>query len=279
MHCPKCGQEMPDTAKFCGSCGNKVEGERGGDVCTKCGADVKPGAKFCQTCGAPQVSGEQTERAREAKWEDIEMDQGGQPRGRNMRATLLPILVVPVVVAAIFLLSRNKTEAPHQQSTEAQQQAGMASMENVFAQLDSLKSVVQENPRDTTALLVLAEMYEIAKMSEQARDYYEKFLEVSPGNVDVQLRIANTYFNEKNFASARELLESVLNKQPENPYALYNYGLTLHMSGEIEEAESTWQKVARLDPSGEVGNQARQALQVMEQMRQQRAAAQEQKTK
>ncbi len=51
--CSKCGHELPDGAKFCGSCGNKIEAQKSeGLVCKTCGSPLKVGAKFCGVCGS-----------------------------------------------------------------------------------------------------------------------------------------------------------------------------------------------------------------------------------
>lgn len=47
--CPKCNAKLPAGAKFCFSCGNKLA-----NTCVKCGKELPLGAKFCNECGAPQ---------------------------------------------------------------------------------------------------------------------------------------------------------------------------------------------------------------------------------
>jgi ribosomal protein L40E len=61
MICKKCGNEIPDTAKFCPKCGAKVEIEKTpepkiqGDIviCRRCGESNSLTARFCKRCGAP----------------------------------------------------------------------------------------------------------------------------------------------------------------------------------------------------------------------------------
>ena len=52
--CSKCGEQIPNNAKFCLKCGAKVEVETNDNTlkCPKCGAIVAKG-KFCLECGAP----------------------------------------------------------------------------------------------------------------------------------------------------------------------------------------------------------------------------------
>jgi class 3 adenylate cyclase/tetratricopeptide (TPR) repeat protein len=46
MKCPKCQADNPDTQKFCGECGSKLE-----KACPACGAKNPPQYKFCGECG------------------------------------------------------------------------------------------------------------------------------------------------------------------------------------------------------------------------------------
>ena len=60
MKCPNCQFENRSDAKFCKSCGYKLEGlnakpeatASAASVCLSCGAVLKPGAKFCSKCGS-----------------------------------------------------------------------------------------------------------------------------------------------------------------------------------------------------------------------------------
>lgn len=55
MVCQKCNAQNLDDAKFCESCGAKLEAPKpAGGFCTSCGKQIKPGARFCGSCGAPQ---------------------------------------------------------------------------------------------------------------------------------------------------------------------------------------------------------------------------------
>lgn len=48
--CPKCGADLPDNAKFCLVCGEKVQHSENTVICPSCGKTVKKG-KFCLECG------------------------------------------------------------------------------------------------------------------------------------------------------------------------------------------------------------------------------------
>ncbi|MBD5102402.1 MAG: zinc-ribbon domain-containing protein [Subdoligranulum sp.] len=48
--CPKCGAGLPENARFCLSCGEKVQTNENTIVCPQCGKTVQKG-KFCLECG------------------------------------------------------------------------------------------------------------------------------------------------------------------------------------------------------------------------------------
>lgn len=52
MKCKNCGKDLPESAKFCLECGEKVEQEL---VCPSCGTILPLDAKFCLECGASMV--------------------------------------------------------------------------------------------------------------------------------------------------------------------------------------------------------------------------------
>lgn len=51
INCSNCGVELPENAKFCLSCGEKIQVQNG-IRCAGCG-EVTPEGKFCLHCGAP----------------------------------------------------------------------------------------------------------------------------------------------------------------------------------------------------------------------------------
>ena len=55
MHCPPCGQENPDSSKFCLGCGARL-----GLTCSSCDAELPVESRFCNRCGTP-VKGQAAE--------------------------------------------------------------------------------------------------------------------------------------------------------------------------------------------------------------------------
>ncbi len=51
IKCAKCGEGMPEGAKFCSACGNELQKQEKMMKCGACGEDLPLGAKFCLHCG------------------------------------------------------------------------------------------------------------------------------------------------------------------------------------------------------------------------------------
>lgn len=55
IKCPKCGNELPEGAKFCLECGTKIEALAENEmICPACGKKT-PKGKFCMECGHPLI--------------------------------------------------------------------------------------------------------------------------------------------------------------------------------------------------------------------------------
>lgn len=48
VECPSCHNQVRQGAKFCDSCGNKMQAQ-----CANCHGELRPGARFCDSCGTP----------------------------------------------------------------------------------------------------------------------------------------------------------------------------------------------------------------------------------
>jgi len=51
VECPGCHSQVREGAKFCDSCGNKMQA-----TCAGCQAELRPGARFCDNCGTAVAS-------------------------------------------------------------------------------------------------------------------------------------------------------------------------------------------------------------------------------
>ncbi len=65
MQCPRCNTQVPDSSRFCPSCGQNMTGAVPGPsfpqpqqvLCPRCSASVPSSARFCPKCGQPVSMG------------------------------------------------------------------------------------------------------------------------------------------------------------------------------------------------------------------------------
>ncbi|GEM_PF-2673018 len=278
--CANCGTELPKGAKFCSNCGTKVAEERAANYCRECGAELKSGAKFCHACGQTAGGVEAATAGGNDRSQEFETPAAAAPR--SWKAILLSLVGIPVLIGILFLLTyKQKNPAPMNQSqmggaapTESDGQGvDMAAMDNVRKQIDKYKSDLTANPKDTTALLALGGMYEIAGRFDEAADYFRRYLEVVPGNAAVRMNLAGVYYNNAQqdpadsvrqtslYQQAQTELRQVLKYQPNYDYAMFNLAVIYLAEGKKDEAIKWWHKVMETNPNGELAPKAREEIQ------------------
>lgn len=264
MTCSKCNNQIPDTAKFCVHCGTAV----GSTTCPTCQTTLRAGARFCARCGASlaQLPGQQT------------MTVAATPPKKSRlrpawRATLLPVIIIPALVGVFLLLTHNK-EKPKSLATSGEQRSGAepggesmqgGGMDKVFQQINNFKSALQNNPRDTTALAGLGQLYELAAKFPEAADYYRRYLEVSPDNAEVRMSLAGVYFNQQDFSRAETEIKEVLRRRPDYDFALYNLAVIYAADLKKDEAIKVWHRVMELSPGSELAQKSANSIKSMSQ--------------
>ena len=73
MNCPKCNTVLRAGAKFCTSCGQKIEASM---ECPQCSAPLKPGTKFCTKCGHRMVPAEKAPASPQPEASDLNTVKG-----------------------------------------------------------------------------------------------------------------------------------------------------------------------------------------------------------
>lgn len=264
--CANCGTEMPKGAKFCSNCGTPAK-NGAANFCPSCGAELKPDAKFCHACG--QTTSVVPAAAETSTGETSPAAPAPAASTRSWGTILLPLLGIPALIGILFLLTyKQKNPAPMSQaqmgsaapSDGGGQGMDMAAMENVTKQIGKYKSDLQANPKDTTALLALGSMYEIAGRFEEATDYFRRYLEIVPDNVPVRMSLAGAYYNNSKRQEAVAELQQILQDKPNYDYAMFNLGVIYLAEGKKDEAIKWWHKVMEADPTGELGKKAREQI-------------------
>lgn len=98
MRCNNCGAELQDNAKFCTSCGSKVENvgpQAGPKHCPNCGSQLAGDASFCTNCGQ-RVGGPVRQAAPRNNYI--------RPRQNQANAKKLGLIIGGAVLALLLLI-------------------------------------------------------------------------------------------------------------------------------------------------------------------------------
>lgn len=89
----------------------------------------------------------------------------------------------------------------------------------------------------------------IRRFAESARGWYEKVLLEKPDSTDLKVKLGMTYLTTENPMQGIMLIRSVLEKDPDNRFALSNMGLLSMQSGQYEKALERFERIKEIDPS------------------------------
>jgi tetratricopeptide (TPR) repeat protein len=129
------------------------------------------------------------------------------------------------------------------------------------ARVDQLTSSINSNPKDTTAIVQLANVYFDAERFADAITWYEKAIALDPQNADVSTDLGVSYYYTNRTEEALKRFEDSLRIDPKHTKTLLNKGIVLAFGKEdLKSAAVEWQKVVDLAPESPEGQAARRAL-------------------
>lgn len=94
---------------------------------------------------------------------------------------------------------------------------------------------------------ILGDIFEFQKNHEQAIRAYKRALEIDSNNPDIMLALAVAYLRDNRTNSAKELLISVMQAQPENNAALQYLGYCHLQLKEIDESIQSYSRAIAID--------------------------------
>jgi cytochrome c-type biogenesis protein CcmH/NrfG len=124
------------------------------------------------------------------------------------------------------------------------------------------RQVVEENPDDVDAVLLLADILGNSGHLDEAIPYYEQAIELAPDDASIRLSFARSLADGDLQQDAELQFERVLELEPDNQAALY-YLAELYMAWDPprqEEAEALYQQAIDADPDTFLASQAKDRL-------------------
>lgn len=161
-----------------------------------------------------------------------------------------------LVVISLALYAYLGSYQPLQQFYQQQQRqavvdATLKEYKTPDAIIDKLKQRLQQDPNSAKGWYLLARIYFTTDQPQLAADAFAKSLALNPDDSNTQLQYAQSlyYANNHRFPDkALQLVNSVLQTQPDHPFALNLKAISDYQTGHYSQAIVTWQKLLAQTP-------------------------------
>jgi tetratricopeptide (TPR) repeat protein len=177
----------------------------------------------------------------------------GSRRPLARRIATFGVVAVGVVAIAIAGFNLNGgTGVPAINGTPAPEAAASPGVD--AAQVAALMTKISADPKDTTSLQSLADIYYGAGDYESAGGFLEKIVAVDPKNVTARIALGAALFNLGKADGAEEQWRAVLVAEPNNLEAHYDLGF-MYLSltpPDLANVRAEWGKVMTIAPDSDV---------------------------
>jgi len=133
------------------------------------------------------------------------------------------------------------------------------------ARVDELKSMLEQDSKNTGILVELGNLYFDAGDFKSAITYYQKLLDIDKDNYDVMTDMGAAYNALNDNDKAMELFKKVVTESPDHEMAWYNLGVVYGAKNDAANKRFAWERYLALQPTGELADQIRQDLGITEQ--------------
>lgn len=116
---------------------------------------------------------------------------------------------------------------------------------NKQEEIERYESYIKFDPNNTLLWIQLGDLYHESGKLDEAVACFEKCLILEENNEIAKSRLANVLVTQHRFGEAEKTLSSLLEKHPDDPALLHNYGLALFYQTNFKDAQQIFEK-ARL---------------------------------
>jgi tetratricopeptide (TPR) repeat protein len=122
---------------------------------------------------------------------------------------------------------------------------------DVQKQIDVLRAVLKDDPKNLKALTQLGNLYFDTDQFNQAIETYSKALEIDPKNADVRTDMGIMYRKKGDYDRAIAEFKKAAEIDPKHVNSRYNLGVVLlHDKGDIKGAIKAWEDYLKVEPTG-----------------------------
>jgi tetratricopeptide (TPR) repeat protein len=174
--------------------------------------------------------------------------------------------IVVGVIASVYYEDKTTIMPPTvKQSTPSP--APAAPPADAQKQIDFLRSVLKDDPKNLNALIQLGNLYFDTEQFNQGIETYSKALEIDPKNADVRTDMGIMYRKKGDYDRAIAEFKKAAEIDPKHVNSRYNLGIVLlHDKGDIKGAIKAWEDYLRVEPTGPRAENIRKQMGKMKDM-------------
>ena len=156
----------------------------------------------------------------------------------------------------LILLVAGGTSGVYYYQNAGLQEQNIDSTANPLEMVAQLERKLRENPDDLQGQIMAGRSYMTIQRTEDARNAWNKVLELDPANVEAQYSLGYLLIqtadsgDPRNFEQAIRHLDAALLLSPGLPAALYYKGVALTHLKRYDEAENSWESALQGLPPG-----------------------------
>lgn len=191
-------------------------------------------------------------------------------RRTSLRVVMAFVAVAVGVSATSFGISRARITSDREagrviaDSLEAERSASTQAAsrrQQLEALLARVEQQLQSKPLDSMLIRSAGNLaYDLGKFDVAAR-YYRVFLDSIDANiVEVAIDLGYAVFESGNPDEGRRIIESVIQKYPNNQVALYNLGIMYLRSNDVDAGRHWLQRCMDIDRTSDAGKRAAEIL-------------------
>jgi cytochrome c-type biogenesis protein CcmH/NrfG len=250
--CNNCSSKITEQMRFCPGCGRRlVARSRRHLVVGVLGALILFGAAF----GVQMI-------ARDGRIKPADHPAGrGDARSSKAAESGTAVGVSAVAASPEIIAMRSEVERAPSDMTKLKVFAGMlgdhlrsnpnADPVLVFEAIDVFGRILQSEPNDPGALVMMADLSFDQRAFTKALDFYERYLKIEPDDLGARSRYASTLTFLGRYDDSIAELGKVLASDPKNFPALAYLAITYAQKGEILKAKAIGGDALKLAPSDE----------------------------
>lgn len=272
--CGSCGAPVAREDTVCSQCGSELSWQDPSSVrlitCKACGHGNPAGARFCLSCGTKLERDDgQKKPVADEKPVARKKERLKETAGAKKKVEIWQIVSLFAFLALVAFLIYN--EASRQSSRIATGTPGNTPTQTPRAMVDltPLEQAVAANPGDPGSVLHLANGLQDNGLYPRAIEMYKKYLAMRPKDPDArvdlgicyyQLGVADKANSGRYYGLAIGEMQQAHTDKPSHQPAVFHLGVVSLQLGNLKEANQWFQLAATMNPSSELGKRAEQML-------------------